>query len=82
MTVCAREGGADSIATQTNVLRWTVLVLNVAGVLLILAFLSGQESPATLAALVFISLVCFVWFTALQLLVGNRPYFDPAAATS
>jgi len=82
MTVCAREGGADSIATQTNVLRWTVLVLNVAGVLLILAFFSGQESPATLAALVFISLVCFVWFTALQLLVGNRPYFDPAAATS
>jgi len=71
MTACAREGGADSIATQTNVLRWSVLALNVAGILLIVAFLSGQESRTTLASVVFLSLLCFVWFTALQLLAGN-----------
>lgn len=78
MTGCAQAAGAASIATQTNVLRWTVLGLNVAASLGMVAYYAGGVSAAMVAALVFFSLACIVWFTALQLLVGERPAFDPA----
>ena len=81
MTACASAGGADGVATQTNGLRWAVLALNVLGVTAIISYYAGaREAASGVAVLVFLSLVCFVWFTALQLLVGNRPYFEPDAA--
>lgn len=82
LAVCARAGGAASIATQANVLRWTVLGLNVAATIGMVVYYAGSDPAATLvAAFVFFSLVCFVWFTALQLLMGERPAFDPAPST-
>lgn len=78
MAVCARDAGSTGVATQANVLRWTILGLNAAASIGIAAYYAGSDfAAATVAALVFCSLVCFVWFTALQLLVGARPDFDP-----
>ncbi len=76
MTACAQADESSRVATQTNVLRWTILGLNVAAGIGIIAYHAGSDSAAaTVAALLFLSLVCFVWFTALQLLVGARPEF-------
>lgn len=81
MVVCARAAGSTGVATQANVLRWTILGLNVGASIGIAVYYAGSHSAAApVAALVFLSLVCFVWFTALQLLVGARPDFDPQPA--
>ena len=80
MTVCARMADATGVATQTNVLRWTVLTLDVTAVIGIAAYYAGADTAGVVATLFFVSLLCFVWFTALQLLTGSRPYFDPDPA--
>ena len=80
MTVCARVADATGVATQTNVLRWTVLALDIAAVIGIAAYYAERDTAGVVATLFFFSLLCFVWFTALQLLTGSRPYFDPDPA--